>query len=69
MCGARNRARTRLVDLLTKGKLPRVDRVFSGGARACTRSVASLTGKRSTRHRLSPADPRKSGSSDDDRSG
>ena len=42
---------------------------FSGGARACTRSVASLTSKRSTPHRLSPADSRKFGSSGDDRSG
>jgi len=42
---------------------------FSGGARACTRSVASLTSKRSTRHPLSSADSGKSGASGDDRSG
>jgi hypothetical protein len=72
MCGVRNRAITRLVDLPTakKESFGEVSNTcFSGGARACTRSVASLTSKRSTRHRLSPADSRKSGSSGDDRSG
>jgi hypothetical protein len=71
MWGVRNRAVTRQVDLLAAGREAStgVNRVSSGGARACTRTVASLTSKRSTRHPLSSADSGKSGASGDDRSG